>query len=138
MSEDNLVIFYANDNQLVVHSNSTDYLLFIKNSKEPDVMPKSGLLELSTIWGEKVQRDYVMDKLCDYIKLDRKPQRLGVICMELDTCNDDELERHLILECENEELIETLDSINEYGFSSVGNLSYQTEFNKIFFQSSME
>ena len=133
MSNDNLIIYYAAENQLVVHCNSTGYLLFIKNSKEPDVMPKSGLLELSTIYGEKLDRNLVMDKLADYIKLDRNPAKLGSICLELDTYNDDEEEKHLILDGEDEELVETIDAINEYGFFTIGSLTFHTEFNKLFF-----
>jgi len=132
-TEDNLVVFYATENLLVIHNSISNFLIFIKNSKEPDVIPKTGLLELSNIYGEKLLREDVLDKLSDYIKLGKYPKKLGVICRELDTYNDDEIENHLILEVENDDLIETLDGINEEGFYTIGSYNYNTEFNKLFF-----
>ena len=132
-----LTVYLAKEDNLVIYNPTTEYLLFIKNSEEPDKLPSQGLLELSQIYGKKVAPDAAFGEfLGNYTGLDgaTRFQLIGRICRELDTYDADEIENHLIVlvdENEAEEIVETLDVLNEYGFHTIGSYSYNTEFNRI-------
>ena len=140
-----LIVYLAKEDHLVIYNPGTEYLLFIKNSSEPDKLPTEGLLELSQIYGKKITADHAFDYFVhNYTgRVDDDTTRLdllGRICRELDTYDKDEVENHLIVlvegkhstnENESEQFVETLDMINEEGFYSVGSYSYNTEFNRI-------
>lgn len=142
-----LTVYLAKEDNLVVYNPTTEYLLYIRNAEEPDKLPTTGLLELCQVYGKKVGPDSAFDQfLVNYIRKDEDRSvggfpLLGRICRDLDTYDLDEIENHLIIlgdESQAEELVESLDLMNEEGFHTLGPYTYNTEFNRIVFQENSE
>ena len=121
-------VLSAKDGSAIFYCPDTGYIIRVENLTEPDKVPKSGLLERSKIYGIKVEKspDFGI-----YKEVKDWPE-LASIYQELDTTHD-EIEYHLILE-ENEDLVNTIDTINIDSFHSIGCYQYHTEFHKIFFK----
>lgn len=122
-------VLLAKENNAIFYCPDTGYLIRVENLPDPDKIPKGGLLERSKIYGIKVDKSPEWDVL----KGAGDWPELANIYQELDTTHDEEIEYHLILE-ENEDLVNTIDTINMDSFHSIGCYQYHTEFNKIFYK----
>ena len=120
-------VLLAKEGSAIFYCSDTQYLIRVENLPEPDKVPKSGLLERSKIYGIKVEKSpqFNLMNSSDW-------PELASIYQELDTVHE-EIEYHLILE-ENEDLVNTIDTINIDSFHSIGCYQYHTEFHKIFFK----
>lgn len=127
-------VYYATDTEAIYHVKDTGYLIHIVNSDEPEIYPKSGILEISKIYGVKIDDDQppILQVALYLQKLVSWPI-IATNYRELDTVNDDQIENHLIIMNEDEDIVKTLDQINDDGLNNIGNYTYQSEFHKLFY-----
>lgn len=127
-------VYYATDTEAIYHSKDTGYLIHIVNSDEPEIYPKSGILEISKIYGVKIDDDQppILQVALYLQKLVSWPI-IATNYRELDTVSDDQIENHLIIMNEDEDIVKTLDQINEDGLNNIGNYTYHSEFHKLFY-----
>jgi len=122
-------VLLAKEDNVIFYCIDTKYLIRIVNMPDPDKVPKGGLLERSKIYGIKVEQSPDFDILKNY----QHWPEIANIYQELDTFHTDDIEYHLILD-EDEDLVNTIDTINMDSFHSIGSYQYHTEFNKIFYK----
>jgi hypothetical protein len=122
-------VLLAKEDDAIFYCIDTKYLIRVLNMPDPDKVPKGGLLERSKIYGIKSENSPDFDILKGY----KEWPEIANIYQELDTVHNDDVEYHLILD-EDEELVNTIDTINMDSFHSIGNYQYHTEFNKIFYK----
>jgi hypothetical protein len=122
-------VLLAKEDNVIFYCIDTKYLIRVENMPDPDKVPNGGLLERSKIFGIKVEKSPDFDILKNYLHW----PEIANIYQELDTVHNDEIENHLILD-EDEDLVNTIDTINMDSFHSIGNYQYHTEFNKIFYK----
>ena len=127
-------IYYATDSEAIYYIKDTGYLIHIVNSDEPEIYPKSGILEISKMYGVKIDDDQppILQVALYLQKLVAWPM-LSTNYRELDTVNDEQIENHLIVLDNNEDIVKTLDIINEDSLNNIGNYTYQSEFHKLFY-----
>jgi len=127
-------IYYATDSEAIYYIKDTGYLIHIVNSDEPEIYPKSGILEISKMYGVKIDEDQppILQVALYLQKLVVWPI-LATNYRELDTVHDEQIENHLIVLDNNEEIVKTLDIINEDSLNNIGNYTYQSEFHKLFY-----
>jgi hypothetical protein len=127
-------IYYATDSEAIYYIKDTGYLIHIVNSDEPEIYPKSGILEISKMYGVKIDDDQppILQVALYLQKLVAWPM-LATNYRELDTVNDEQIENHLIVLDNNEDIVKTLDIINEDSLNNIGNYTYQSEFHKLFY-----
>jgi hypothetical protein len=127
-------IYYATDSEAIYYIKDTGYLIHIINSDEPEIYPKSGILEISKMYGVKIDDDQppILQVALYLQKLVAWPL-IATNYRELDTVNDDQIENHLIVLDNNEDIVKTLDIINEDSLNNIGNYTYYSEFHKLFY-----
>ncbi len=127
-------VYYATDNNAIYYVDDTKYIIHIVNSDEPEIYPKSGILEISKIFGVKLDDDQppILQVALYLQKLVSWPL-IATNYRELDTVNDDQIENHLIVISDDEDIVKTLDILNEDGLNNIGNYTYHSEFHKLFY-----
>lgn len=127
-------VYYATDTEAIYHIKDTNYIIHLVNSDEPEIYPKSGILEISKIFGVKVDDDQpAILQVALYLQKLVSWPLIATNYRELDTVNDDQIENHLIIMNEDEDIVKTLDYINEEGLNNIGNYTYHSDFHKLFY-----
>ena len=127
-------VYYATDTEAIYHIKDTNYIIHLVNSDEPEIYPKSGILEISKIYGIKLDEDQpAILQVALYLQKLVSWPLIATNYRELDTVNDDQIENHLIIMNEDEDIVKTLDYINEEGLNNIGNYTYHSEFHKLFY-----
>ena len=135
-------VYLATENRLIVWCPETQYLVKVENTPEPSKYPTEGLLELTRIFIHSVDTSATTTtpmKLMQQIlslELDSTYEWIHVATnyRDLDSATFDcDIENHLMIQQpdDDEQIINTIDYINEEGLYAVGAYQYETQFQKM-------
>jgi hypothetical protein len=136
-------VYLATENTLIVWCPETQYLAKVENTPEPSKYPTEGLLELTRIYIYSFDTHATPMKLMQQILSLELNSGLDSACVwihaatnyrDLDSATFDcDIENHLMIHQpdEDEQIINTIDYINEEGLYAVGAYQYETQFQKM-------
>ena len=136
-----LEVYLATENTLIVWCPETQCLVKVENTPEPSKYPTEGLLELTRIFIHSVDTHVTPMKLMQQIlslELNADPNstwiHVATNYRDLDSATFDcDIENHLMIHQpdDDEQIINTIDYINEEGLYAVGAYQYETQFQKM-------
>jgi len=144
-------VYLATENTLIVWCQETQYLVKVENTPEPSKYPTEGLLELTRIYIHSVEQATTTATTTTTTPMKRMQQILSLELnsspdsaltwihvatnyRDLDSATFDcDIENHLMIHQpdNDEQIINTIDYINEEGLYSVGAYQYETQFQKM-------
>ena len=136
-----LEVYLATENTLIVWCPETQCLAKVENTPEPSKYPTEGLLELTRIFIHSFDTHVTPMKLMQQIlslELNADPNstwiHVATNYRDLDSATFDcDIENHLMIHQpdDDEQIINTIDYINEEGLYAVGAYQYETQFQKM-------
>ena len=136
-------VYLATEHTLIVWCPETQYFLKVENTPEPSKYPTEGLLELTRIYVYSVEHSTTtttpmkrMQQILS-LELNADPALTWIYAAtnyrDLDSAAFDcDIENHLMIQQpDDEQIINTIDYINEEGLYSVGAYQYETQFQKM-------
>jgi hypothetical protein len=134
-------VYLATENTLIVWCPETQYLVKVENTPEPSKYPTEGLLELTRIYIHSLKHATTttatpMKRMQQILSLELNAEWIHVATnyRDLDSATFDcDIENHLMIQQpdDEEQIITTIDYINEEGLYSVGAYQYETQFQKM-------
>jgi hypothetical protein len=137
-----LEVYLATENTLIVWCPETQYLVKVENIPEPSKYPTEGLLELTRIYIHSVEHATAtpMKRMQQILSLELNVEptltwiHVATNYCDLDSATFDcDIENHLMIQQtdDEEQIITTIDYINEEGLYAVGAYQYETQFQKM-------
>lgn len=142
----NVEVYLATENTLIVWCPETQYLVKVENTPEPSKYPTEGLLELTRIYIHSVEHATAtatatpMKRMQQILSLELNADptltwlHAATNYRDLDSATFDcDIENHLMIQQtdDEEQIITTIDYMNEEGLYSVGAYQYETQFQKM-------
>ena len=139
-------VYLATENTLIVWCPETQYIVKVENTPEPSKYPTEGLLELTRIYIYRVEQAKTttittpMKRMQRILSLELNADsaltwiHAATNYRDLDSATFDcDIENHLMIQQpdDDEQIINTIDHINEEGLYSVGAYQYETQFQKM-------
>jgi len=130
-------VYLAAENTLIIWSPETQYLVKVENTPEPSKYPTEGLLELTRIYIHHVEHTTTtpMKLMQQILSLELNAEWIHVATnyRDLDSATFDcDIENHLMIhQKDDEQIINTIDYMNEEGLYAVGAYQYETQFQKM-------
>jgi hypothetical protein len=131
-----LEVYLATENTLIVWCPETQYLVKVENIPEPSKYPTEGLLELTRIYIHTPTPTTPMKRMQQILSLELNAEWIHVATnyRDLDSATFVcDIENHLMIHQadDDEQIINTIDYINEEGLYAVGAYQYETQFQKM-------
>ncbi len=135
-----LEVYMATENTLIIWSPETQYLVKVENTPEPSKYPTEGLLELTRIYIHHVEQATTtttpMKRIQQILSLELNAEWIHAATnyRDLDSAAFDyDIENHLMIHQhdDEEQIMNTIDYMNEEGLYAVGAYQYETQFQKM-------